>query len=119
MPELLEVSMTASVAGEIRDDALTARRPFCSPHHSASMAALTGGGMRARPGENSLAHQGALFLDELPEFDPHVLDSLRRPRKAVSRGVQRQPSGHLSRAFHAARCDESPPRQPIHQTLFP
>jgi magnesium chelatase family protein len=77
--ELLEVSMIASVAGEIQGGALTARRPFRSPHHSASMAALTGGGMRARPGEISLAHQGVLFLDELPEFDPRVLDSLRQP----------------------------------------
>ncbi|KRR13303.1 YifB family Mg chelatase-like AAA ATPase [Bradyrhizobium valentinum] len=77
--ELLEVSMIASVAGEIRDGALTARRPFRAPHHSASMAALTGGGMRAKPGEISLAHQGVLFLDELPEFDPRVLDSLRQP----------------------------------------
>jgi magnesium chelatase family protein len=77
--ELLEVSMIASVAGEIRDGALTARRPFRCPHHSASMAALTGGGIRAKPGEVSLAHQGVLFLDELPEFDPRVLDSLRQP----------------------------------------
>src|SRR5689334_20166250 len=77
--ELLEVSMIASVAGEIRDGALTARRPFRSPHHSASMAALTGGGVRAKPGEISLAHQGVLFLDELPEFDARVLDSLRQP----------------------------------------
>jgi magnesium chelatase family protein len=77
--ELLEVSMIASVAGEIKDGALTARRPFRAPHHSASMAALTGGGLRARPGEVSLAHQGVLFLDELPEFDPRVLDSLRQP----------------------------------------
>src|ERR1700742_2555495 len=79
MPELLEVSMIASIAGEIRDGALTAQRPFRSPHHSASMAALTGGGIRARPGEISLAHHGVLFLDELPEFDPRVLDSLRQP----------------------------------------
>jgi magnesium chelatase family protein len=77
--ELLEVSMIASVAGEIEDGTLTARRPFRAPHHSASMAALTGGGMRARPGEISLAHNGVLFLDELPEFDARVLDSLRQP----------------------------------------
>src|SRR5579872_5884272 len=77
--ELLEVSMIASVAGEIRDGALTSQRPFRSPHHSASMAALTGGGLRARPGEISLAHHGVLFLDEFPEFDPRVLDSLRQP----------------------------------------
>src|SRR6516162_4311965 len=77
--ELLEVSMIASVAGEIEGGALTSRRPFRSPHHSASMAALTGGGMRAKPGEISLAHQGVLFLDELPEFSPQALDSLRQP----------------------------------------
>jgi magnesium chelatase family protein len=77
--ELLEVSMIASVAGEIKGGALTSQRPFRCPHHSASMAALTGGGMRAKPGEISLAHQGVLFLDELPEFDPRVLDSLRQP----------------------------------------
>ena len=78
-PELLEISMIASVAGELDGGALTSRRPFRSPHHSASMAALTGGGMRARPGEISLAHNGVLFLDELPEFDPRVIDALRQP----------------------------------------
>ena len=91
--ELLEVSMIASVAGEIQGGALTAQRPFRSPHHSASMAALTGGGMRAKPGEISLAHQGVLFLDEFPEFDPRVLDSLRQPLEngeiAVSRANHR------------------------------
>src|ERR1700736_1326550 len=91
--ELLEVSMIASVAGEIEGGAPTARWPFRAPHHSASMAALTGGGTRAKPGEISLAHQGVLFLDELPEFDPRVLDSLRQPMEngevAVSRANHR------------------------------
>lgn len=91
--ELLEISIIASVAGEIEGGALTSRRPFRSPHHSASMAALTGGGMRARPGEISLAHNGVLFLDELPEFDARVLDSLRQPLEngevAVSRANHR------------------------------
>ncbi|TMJ03017.1 MAG: ATP-binding protein [Alphaproteobacteria bacterium] len=77
--ELLEVSMVASVAGEIAEGALTNRRPFRSPHHSASMPALVGGGLRAKPGEISLAHHGVLFLDEFPEFQPAVLDSLRQP----------------------------------------
>jgi magnesium chelatase family protein len=77
--ELLEVSMIASVAGILTNGRLTAQRPFRSPHHSASMAAMVGGGIRARPGEASLAHHGVLFLDELPEFAPQVLDSLRQP----------------------------------------
>ncbi|HSI42661.1 MAG TPA: YifB family Mg chelatase-like AAA ATPase [Xanthobacteraceae bacterium] len=77
--ELLEVAMLASVAGTLQGGALTGRRPFRAPHHSASMAAMVGGGLRARPGEVSLAHRGVLFLDELPEFQPAVLDSLRQP----------------------------------------
>ena len=78
-PELLEVSMIASIAGTLSNGKLTTRRPFRAPHHSASMAAMVGGGIRARPGEASLAHNGVLFLDELPEFTPQVLDSLRQP----------------------------------------
>jgi magnesium chelatase family protein len=77
--ELLETSMVHSVAGLIAKGALTRARPFRSPHHSASMPALVGGGTRAKPGEVSLAHNGVLFLDELPEFTPQVLDSLRQP----------------------------------------
>ena len=77
--ELLEVSMIASIAGELSGGRLTDRRPFRAPHHSASMAAMVGGGLRARPGEVSLAHRGILFLDEFPEFTPVVLDSLRQP----------------------------------------
>ena len=77
--ELLETSMVHSVAGLIARGALTRARPFRAPHHSASMAALTGGGLKAKPGEVSLAHNGVLFLDELPEFAPQALDSLRQP----------------------------------------
>ena len=77
--ELLEVSMIASVAGQIADGSLTDRRPFRTPHHSASMPALVGGGLRARPGEVSLAHRGVLFLDEFAEFQGQALDSLRQP----------------------------------------
>jgi magnesium chelatase family protein len=77
--ELLEVSMIHSVAGALAGGELTDRRPFRAPHHSASMAALVGGGVQARPGEVSLAHHGVLFLDELPEFQPQALDSLRQP----------------------------------------
>jgi magnesium chelatase family protein len=77
--ELLETSLVHSVAGLIAKGALTRARPFRAPHHSASMAALTGGGVRVRPGEVSLAHNGVLFLDELPEFSAQALDSLRQP----------------------------------------
>jgi len=77
--ELLETSMIHSVAGLIAKGALTRARPFRAPHHSASMAALTGGGLRVKPGEVSLAHNGVLFLDELPEFGAQALDSLRQP----------------------------------------
>jgi magnesium chelatase family protein len=77
--EMLEVSMVHSLAGELLGGKLRDERPFRAPHHSASMAALVGGGSRPKPGEASLAHLGVLFLDELPEFSPAVLDSLRQP----------------------------------------
>lgn len=77
--ELLDISMIQSIAGELDNGQLSARRPFRAPHHSASMAALVGGGLKVRPGEVSLAHNGILFLDELPEFNPATLDSLRQP----------------------------------------
>ncbi len=77
--EALEVSMVQSVAGVLEAGRISRARPFRAPHHSASMAALTGGGLKVRPGEVSLAHLGVLFLDELPEFQRPVLDSLRQP----------------------------------------
>jgi magnesium chelatase family protein len=82
--ELLETSMVHSVAGLIAKGALTRARPFRAPHHSASMAALTGGGLKVKPGEVSLAHNGVLFLDELPEFAAVMAQShLCRPRTAA------------------------------------
>jgi magnesium chelatase family protein len=86
--EALEVSMVASMAGEANGK-IRRRRPFRSPHHSASMPALVGGGLRVRPGEISLAHLGVLFLDELPEFQRQVLDSLRQPLETGSVSVAR------------------------------
>jgi magnesium chelatase family protein len=77
--EMLEVSMVHSLAGELMGGKLATQRPFRTPHHSASMAALVGGGTRPRPGEVSLSHLGVLFLDELPEFQPGALDALRQP----------------------------------------
>lgn len=77
--ELLEVSMIHSIAGQLSGGKLSDRRPYRTPHHSATMAALVGGGLRARPGEASLAHHGVLFLDEFPEFSPQALDALRQP----------------------------------------
>ena len=87
--EALEVSMVASVAGELGGGRIRRQRPFRAPHHSASMPALVGGGLRVRPGEISLAHLGVLFLDELPEFQRPVLDSLRQPLETGNVSVAR------------------------------
>jgi len=77
--EALETSMIHSVAGLLSDGGISRRRPFRDPHHTASMAAIVGGGRGSKPGEISLAHNGVLFLDELPEFPRTVLDTLRQP----------------------------------------
>ena len=93
--EALTVSMIASVAGLLRNGILTLNRPFRDPHHSASMPALVGSRTHAKPGEASLAHQGVLFLDELPEFSRPVLDALRQPTETGQISIA-QVNAHVS-----------------------
>jgi magnesium chelatase family protein len=93
--EALEVSMIHSLAGQLGEGRLLRRRPFREPHHSASVAALVGGGQRAKPGEISLAHQGVLFLDELPEFQRGALEALRQPLESGRVTVARA-NAHVS-----------------------
>ncbi len=77
--EALETSMIHSLAGLLSEGGISRTRPYRDPHHTASMAAIIGGGRGAKPGEISLAHNGVLFLDELPEFPRQVLETLRQP----------------------------------------
>ena len=77
--EALETSVIHSVAGLLRHGGISREAPFCQPHHTASPASITGGGRNAGPGQVSLAHNGVLFLDELPEFERKVIDALREP----------------------------------------
>jgi len=87
--EALEVSMIHSIAGVLNEGALLKERPFRAPHHSASMPSLVGGGLKAKPGEISLAHKGILFLDELPEFQRMTLEALRQPLETGSVTISR------------------------------
>ncbi|HEC90209.1 MAG TPA: ATP-binding protein, partial [Alphaproteobacteria bacterium] len=109
--EVLEVSMIQSLAGELSGGGVSKIRPFRDPHHSASTAALVGGGRRARPGEISLAHLGVLFLDELPEFQRSALEALRQPletgRVAIARAnahVSYPARIQLIAAMNPCRC---------------
>jgi magnesium chelatase family protein len=97
--EALELAAIRSVAGHGTDVTRWKARAFRAPHHTASAVALVGGGSQPRPGEISLAHHGVLFLDELPEFDRHVLEVLREPLE----------SGHIA-ISRAARQAEFPAR---------
>jgi magnesium chelatase family protein len=94
-PERLETALVHSVAGLDPDPALAGRRPFRAPHHSASVAGLVGGGAPPHPGEASLAHNGVLFLDEMPEFGPSALQCLRQPLEDGSITIVRA-EGRLS-----------------------
>jgi len=92
--EAIETTSIYSIAGLNRGGGLIARRPFRAPHHTTSGAGMTGGGARARPGEVSLAHNGVLFLDELPEFAPSVLNQLREPLEDGQLTVSRATARH-------------------------
>lgn len=93
--EALEVSTIHSVTGMLQEGRLVTRPPFRDPHHSASQAAIAGGGARAKPGEVSLAHRGVLFLDEIPEFPRATLEALRQPMESGHTTVSRA-SAHIT-----------------------
>lgn len=93
--EALETSMIHSLAGLLPDGGISRARPYREPHHTASMAAIVGGGQRARPGEISLAHNGVLFMDEFPEFSRAVLETLRQPMERGEVVISRA-SAHIS-----------------------
>jgi magnesium chelatase family protein len=111
--EALETSMIHSVAGLLDSGGISRQRPFREPHHTASMAAIVGGGRRASPGEISLAHNGVLFMDEFPEYSRPVLETLRQPIESGTVMVARA-NAHVSypcrfmlvAAANPCRCGE-------------
>lgn len=111
--EILECSTIYSISGLLEDGRLSNKRPFRAPHHSCSMPAMVGGGMgkKVKPGEISLAHNGVLFLDELPEFSKQVIESLRQPLESkevlISRAashVKYPANFQLIAAMNPCRC---------------
>ncbi|WP_120498299.1 YifB family Mg chelatase-like AAA ATPase [Kiloniella sp. EL199] len=114
--EILEVSMIHSLAGLLKNGALENLRPYRDPHHSASAPAIAGGGPKAKPGEISLAHRGVLFLDELPEFNRNVLETLRQPLETGKISIARA-EAHITyparvqmiAAMNPCRCGEVDP----------
>lgn len=109
--EALETCIIHSVAGELKDGELNFTRPYRDPHHNASTPALVGGGKKAKPGEISLAHNGVLFLDELPEFNRATLEALRQPLENGKIMVSRAEYHHvypanfqLIAAMNPCRC---------------
>jgi magnesium chelatase family protein len=124
LEESLEVTKIYSVVGDLPTDIpLITKRQFRSPHHTVSDAGLIGGGNIPRPGEVSLAHNGVLFLDEVPEFKKHVLEVLRQPMEDGSVTIARAktslrfpsrfmligalnpcPCGHYGDQYHECRC---------------
>lgn len=93
--EALETTIIHSLSGQLNEMGLVRVRPFRDPHHSASLAAMIGGGIKGKPGEISLAHNGVLFLDELPEFSRATIESLRQPLE-TGRAVIARANAHVS-----------------------
>ena len=137
--ESLETTRIFSIAGKLPSGSgLMVERPFCAPHHSASVASLVGGGMNASPGEVSLAHNGVLFLDELPEFSRSALEALRQPLEdgivTVSRvrhqaqypcsfmlvaGMNPCPCGYFGSRQRECRCTQQEIRKYLDQVSGP
>ena len=130
--EALETTKIHSVAGILGADGIVSRRPFRIPHHTATLISLTGGGAKAKPGEISLAHNGVLFLDEMPEYNRHTLETLRQPLEdgniTVSRALRTVtypanfllvasmnpcPCGHYGSKENKCRCTPSEIRRYI------